>query len=93
MRRALAVAVASLIVQEKCRCKQSMGLIGEAIMCQDQQVCLTCQQDTPCCRLFVINHSCLLLLSFVVLWPCVCHVHRSVLLTVHPCVRCKALNK
>ena len=41
VRRALAVAVASLLLQEKCKCSCLMGLLGEAIMCQDQQVWLT----------------------------------------------------
>lgn len=41
LRRVLAVAVASLMLQEKCKCSCPMGLLGEAIICQDQQVWLT----------------------------------------------------
>ena len=38
VRHALAVAVATLLLQEKCKCKQAMGTVGSALVCDDEQV-------------------------------------------------------
>lgn len=38
VRQALAVAIASLMLQEKLKCKQAMGTVGAAIVCGDEQV-------------------------------------------------------